>query len=193
MDGDQLRLFPIDEATSQSYREGVDLEPVHRPEVLNRIYEMVLDLGADESMSALVGRWYERLTNDPEARLRAELADRAGISYEMALERWGTPDAIAAALAKAILKSEEHAATCQQCGTKPDDWVFWLDRSEDGLPPLLREKDNPPWQFFLHDCYGCDGLYHRNNALGADDKARGVRWVIKPRAEGEPTVDGFAL
>lgn len=190
---EQGSLFPIDEPTAAAYREGVDPHPVHAPAVRNRIFEMLAEVGAGESMRDLIARWHERLSNDPEAKLRAELAHKAGISYEMALERWGTPDSIAVALAGSIIRAEEHDATCQGCGTKPSDWVFWLDRSDDGLPPLLREKDHTPWKFTLHDCYGCDGLHHRNSALSAEDRSRGVRWIIQRKQPWESTEDGFDL
>ncbi len=185
MEGVQLAL-PLD-----YYREGADPNPTPAPEVRNRVYDLLRDVGAPESMAGLVGRWMEYLKNDPEAKLRSTLADAAGISYSMALERWGTPDDIAAALATSLLRAEDHEARCQRCGTKPEEWTHWITSEADGVTRLLREKDEPPYKFELHDCYGCDGIYHRDLALNAEERAAGKHWVIKQRQPGEGHDSGF--
>lgn len=183
--GYQLELplvFPDERA--EPLRAGVDPER-RDPEIADRVADLLAELGAPASMADEVNRWVERFRHDPEAKLRKRLAREAGIPYSAALARWADPDDLAAELADAALRAEDHAERCQSCGTRPDEW---LDRSVEGWP---RPVDNPPWKFYLWDCYACDMLYELNQGLTSEDRERGQRWTIKPRDQFDPTVDGF--
>lgn len=185
-DFDQLALpFEVADETLDAIRHGVDLEPRADPRVSDMVYRALRDVGAPPGMLDDVAAWTERLRNDPEARLRKQLADRAGIPYSQALLRWREPDDLAAELASIGLRAEDHKARCQTCGTRPDEWLDFTD------PEWPRPLDHPPYKFFLWDCYACDMLYELNQGVDQEQTARGMRWIIAPRADGEPTVDGF--
>lgn len=163
----------------------------HDPEPLDIRYADVVTsaINAEDmpaSMSEEVGRWVERFRTDPEARLRAELADAAGIGYTAALDRWGTIEDLAAVIGYRAWRADDQINRCGRCGTHPDEWTF-LDQNTGERRPLMA----PKWKVYLWDCMGCHKVADADESLDEEQRRHGMRHILLPRADGEPEYDTF--
>ena len=121
---------------AEALKRGEDPAPVLDAGMIAHLDAMRLEAMRPPGMDADISRWVERLTNDPEARLRSELAHRAGISYSAAVERWEDPQDLAAEYARVALEIEDRIERCGACGTRPDEVLDFTD--PDPAPPTGR-------------------------------------------------------
>lgn len=122
----------------------------------------------------LVADYFDLFTRDKRARIVKELADRAGITYRMAMERWADPEDLAAEIGHRAVQAVESWKRCPQCGLDHDDMFDdrgrWL-----------------PFGRFKMKFRNCDiaRILKNNN----EDEDHGV-WRMEPRGRGDEIQEG---
>ena len=173
-----------DDVYFDALKRGADLYPVPDAGMIAHVERLRFEAMRPPGLEADIDRWVERLRNDPEARLRSELAHRAGISYSAAVQRWEDPQDLAAEYARVMLDVDDRIERCGACGTRPDEVLDFTD------PDRPRPLDEPLWKLYRFDCWTCIGLADLNGELTPEERTQGARWEVRPRGDGEPWIDG---
>jgi hypothetical protein len=110
-----------------------------------------------------LGRSPKRLRADPQLALELEVCHDYKITHSAFL-RWSDDDRD-----KAIWTYVRAKQTCQQCGTRPDEW----DPEQGGHRRAYLAQ--------VKQCRGCQAVGQRDKRLTDDQRQPGVHVVLKKR------------